>query len=893
MSLTRINSGAITDGTISSTDIDSGALKTVGGVSILGSGDISINEISTNTTTPTLTISQSGTGSALEVKTAAGAPVLTADSDKAVYISSQLYVGADKTGGTQIRGFSTDQWGNSEFWGNGHNLVIGESGAAQYLQIKGGTGNWLGAQLKLTTPLTTQNFSNIEASNSAIAFYIENGTYPNTTSIRFLTPNGAGISTRYTIGTDGQWGIGNSNQYGVSGTPNYGTSGQVFTSEGPTAAASWSSLKTVGGNSLLGSGDVSVSVISGAQLLTTNTTLTASSPAINSLQFTATGGYVTLPNATTMTTGGSKFVFDNRDGTNPVGIITSAGKVLGQVIEGESCTLHLIDNTSADGDWKHTGELDPIWMNNDIGINIDSIGNNTPSIYRIDDTRYLIVYKKSNGFLYMRLVTWSSVSSVPVVSSENLIQGSTGNSIYTILPIDSNRCAITTVYGTVTVLDTSTNTVGTATSITMTNIGSPEFRMLDSRYGIAYGRDNAGAPYYFRARCIDFGTSGTTVTVGADNNVSFSSLTMYEISSGGSMLVDANTYGFVLYSTSNGYVIHKLVTVQRTTGTTITVGMSTTPDQYRTSDTTSNYSYMYKVASDKILLYYSSNTAIRYVIGTFTATPSWGVSVQSNIANTNPSTYQFRVSASQNMQKIVAANFTSGSPIYVEALSISGTTITVGTSTQVHTGNLNSQNGGDIAISNSGTGLVWWRSADAPYLDTQRTFSISGTTFTFGTVNSPANNAGFSAHYGSGIQISHYGRAQNGLDGYYIAYTSRNTSSLYKSRNIVFTVNTDRTINIVARLDVDSSSVNPYSFINSSSLGAKIVAISERTESIVIIPSKKRLKRSKSYEENLYGPAGNIGNGWDVPYLGYSIGLIIYPFGGYNCRLVTYRPADL
>lgn len=90
-----------------------------------------------------------------------------------------------------------------------------------------------------------------------------------------------------------------------------------------------------------------------------NITLTSTSSGYQAVSMTAMGKHVTLPDATTMTVGGPRFIIKN-DGGYPFGIRDSAGTLVMAVAAGGVAYLTLKDNTTAAGSWSVIGDnLEP------------------------------------------------------------------------------------------------------------------------------------------------------------------------------------------------------------------------------------------------------------------------------------------------------------------------------------------------------------------------------------------------------------------------------------------------------------------------------------------------------------------------------------------------------
>jgi len=114
-----------------------------------------------------------------------------------------------------------------------------------------------------------------------------------------------------------------------------GNAGKVLTTNG--TAASWGSVVGIGGATSTGS-----------------VTLTASSPAAQSVAPTSYGQTVTLPDATTCAKGVPLFGIYN-SGSYPVSIQTAGGVLLGFVAPLKSCVIALAGNATSEGVWNLYG----------------------------------------------------------------------------------------------------------------------------------------------------------------------------------------------------------------------------------------------------------------------------------------------------------------------------------------------------------------------------------------------------------------------------------------------------------------------------------------------------------------------------------------------------------
>jgi hypothetical protein len=565
---------------------------------------------------------------------------------------------------------------------------------------------------------------------------------------------------------------------------------------------------SIGGSGTFTSWSVRVSSggAGGAQTQTTTVTLTSASQCVQVLNMPAFGHSVQLPSATTLSRGPDLFILDNSWGRFPVGVLDGAGRVLGAVLPGDAVDFDLIDNTTTAGSWRHRGNLDPVWVNFDAGLNLTLGSSGLGSSYSIDATRGLITYRNASNFPCARLVTYSGSGS-PTISAELVLQAVNTNISSVDLLGSTNRLVVVFGNNTVACVDisnSSTLSVGTAVSLTWTGGFLHTTRVLDNQYVVAIGSDTS----VVRARCIDCGSSGTTVTIGTE--VATSSISNYsqiwrtKTSSSTSVGVMALTVSSNIYSVAT-------FTVTRTSGTTLSwSGNAGAPTGIRT-DLAGDLSWQFfDLSSDRLLFCYRANGGgPRYVVITFMTTPTYGTVASGNISRYDGS---LNVSASPDRTRFVS--FYSGVSGVVnqqcEAFTVSGTTVTVGSATNftADTSIFNASTV-EMAVDNNGRGFVTWASsyASTNSRDKWRTFTLSGTTFTFSTEVGRADALAGMQHNNT-VSLS---SRQDALgSGFFSATAFRFNSSgqISESRNIIFTINADTSINVLAVIECPGSSLS-------------------------------------------------------------------------------------
>lgn len=568
---------------------------------------------------------------------------------------------------------------------------------------------------------------------------------------------------------------------------------------------SGTNIKTINGTPLLGSGNiVTPSGPSGADTRTDSATLTSTSNALQVLNMSAYGKYIRLPDATTLTTGPGKFVLDNAYGKFPVGVLDGAGTVLGQIIPGTVTSFGLKSSATAAGDWMADGNLDPWWIDTNTGLDFASTVE--PSLYYIDANRSLLYYRKPTT-LYpaIRLVTYNGAGVAPTISAELILRAASttlNSSLYRLMGANRLFCVTADYYGMVVDLsNASTLSVGTAVAITFTNCALNDLAAFDSQYLVGYGIDTTS--FVLRAKCFDVGTSGTTITIGTE-----ASSAAYGAASGN--VIDfrlrgtnfAGIYGYI-YNPNNWYD-YFFYTLNRTSGTTLSWSAKLGNPTGSRTDTADQPLWSYfNIATDKILLpYWANSYAGRYVVVTWASgsTPTFGAVATSNIAS-NSTTIAY--TSSPDYTKFIAWNTSNVNSKQMEAVTVSGTTVTVGAST-AYTSDAQVKSGSPtfVGVDNNGRGVVSWTSSvasTASQRDKLRTFSLSGTTFTLGTEVSSSFYGGMAGAPG----YASVGSLQNQSPGLFYSAASRYNTTIGKYYGIteLFTINSDLTRNVIASVE--------------------------------------------------------------------------------------------
>lgn len=318
-----------------------------------------------------------------------------------------------------------------------------------------------------------------------------------------------------------------------------GNSGELVTTNGVTA--SWTPIKTVGGASIIGSGDIAI-LGSGGRTITGNLTLTVTSGVIAdaaiSVTPTAPGLYVTLPVATTITTEGVTQISVYNAGDYDYGVKDSAGTQLGWVRPRTGAIIGLADNSTAAGVWAYYG-LEKLGITASYGNpTITAIGSGAISAIELDSTRtcflfggttcYAIIYDASTQ-------TWGTATSVRTsIASAKFtgVKSATDQVLVCTCDATTGFEAVTlTIAGTAITVNTGTKGTATLAGV-IAEIGN--VIAVSTSWVVAYGR--ATTVSAIRAITI----SGTTPTIGSESAQGVTAATAPNIYASGSIVRTVN-----------------------------------------------------------------------------------------------------------------------------------------------------------------------------------------------------------------------------------------------------------------------------------------------------------------------------------------------------------------
>ena len=318
-----------------------------------------------------------------------------------------------------------------------------------------------------------------------------------------------------------------------------GNSGELVTTNGVTA--SWTPIKTVGGASIIGSGDIAI-LGSGGRAITGNLVLTVTSGVIADAAISVTpatpGLYVTLPVAITITTEGVTQISIYNAGDYDYGVKDSAGTVLGWVRPRTGAIIGLADNSTAAGVWAYYG-LEKLGITASYSNpTITATGSGAISAIELDSTRtcflfggttcYAIIYDASTQ-------TWGTATSVRTSIAWAEFTGAksaTDQVLVCTCDATTGFEAVTlTIAGTV--ITVNTGTKGTAT-LAGDIAGIGNVIAVSTSWVVAYGR--ATTVSAIRAITI----SGTTPTIGSESAQGVTAATAPNIYASGSIVRTVN-----------------------------------------------------------------------------------------------------------------------------------------------------------------------------------------------------------------------------------------------------------------------------------------------------------------------------------------------------------------
>lgn len=397
-----------------------------------------------------------------------------------------------------------------------------------------------------------------------------------------------------------------------------GNAGKFLTTNG--TAASWA---------VSGIGQVGSTV-------TANTTLTSASAGYQYVQMASLGQSITLPDATTMTVGGPRYIIDNTKGGYPCGIRDNTGTLVMAVAAGGEAYVALKDNSTAAGSWSVTGSnLEPglITIDNTFSSTYAStvlapfvaLDNNTSIHFAALASGFAAFVVDNTGKVLTTPVTViSAAGNVPLTAfkvsntSAIVFYGGTTVASAVVLTISGSSPSLTLAVG--------INQFVTATSTSLDNfIGAPGIAQLTPTLYVA-SCNNGGTAQI----AVAVSVSGSTVTVGAAANIITTNLTpasttVYPLTS---------TTALVLYKSGAAAPYTNNAVVISVSGTTCTVNTPVALTNCASSLTAAPCSTL--VSATKCIVEDDNNTAgsviaIPVTISGTTVTTGTALSVETGI----------------------------------------------------------------------------------------------------------------------------------------------------------------------------------------------------------------------------------------------------------------------
>jgi len=320
--------------------------------------------------------------------------------------------------------------------------------------------------------------------------------------------------------------------------------------------------------------------------VTTSTTLSGGYLYVP-VQMASMGQSVTLPNATTLTVGGPQYVIDNTQGGYPVGIRDNSGTLLMAVAAGGEALVSLKDKSTAAGVWTVTGtNLEPGL------ITLDSTFSNTyqqpilAPFVSLDNNTSIHFAALTAGFAAYVVDNAGKVVSTPVTVSSTAGEtpaiafkvSATTAIVFYGAGTTSHKAVVLSLTGSSPSFSIS---VGTPQSLTATMGSSTSGWDGENFFGAPKVAQLASALYVAsyvagaNTNAVAISVSGTTVTIGAPVNI----VTSSSVAGTTCTLALTSTTALVLYVRSAAPNSMNAVVVS-VSGTTCTAGTPAVQSAY-------------------------------------------------------------------------------------------------------------------------------------------------------------------------------------------------------------------------------------------------------------------------------------------------------------------------
>lgn len=322
---------------------------------------------------------------------------------------------------------------------------------------------------------------------------------------------------------------------------------------------SGTNIKTVNGQSVLGSGDIIVSGSGGGNSSSSGSVTMTASTKLYTIDASTGGLKATLPSAIGLDVGASLFTVNNT-GDYDIKVVDNGGKTLGFVRPKTTAVIGLIDNSTSSGIWAPSGMskigesaklmIQSVLANSttaEESIKFVSLDANKGILVFGGTTIYAVVYDKvTNAFGSIVLVATGRSSGVRdirmVTSTTAVLSSASASNIQTVVLSVSGL----------------TISVGTAATIVPSNTITSELTMVKVGTTFVIEGVSSGTT---TGILVAFSVSGTTVTMGSPYSVTLG----YNISFGPIVLSSTSFMGLV--EISSGSIV---ATVYSLSGTTIT-----------------------------------------------------------------------------------------------------------------------------------------------------------------------------------------------------------------------------------------------------------------------------------------------------------------------------------
>ncbi len=314
-----------------------------------------------------------------------------------------------------------------------------------------------------------------------------------------------------------------------------------------------------------GTAQVSVGGITTTASITTSTSLTSASAGYQYIAMTALGKSVTLPDATTASIGSPKFYLDNTSGGYPVGIRNYSGTLLMGIAAGGTAFVSCQNISSAAGVWAITGtNLEPGLITIDSTFSSTYLTTRFLPFVALDSNKSIHFLALSSGFAAVAVDNTTGAVGTPVtVSATASMVPRTAFMITSTTAIVFYSSTVDTLISVVISLSGATTlTVGTASStLTATGAGVEDFsgapkiaQLAATLYLVSYATATGVGSTTVAAFQVSGGTTvnlGSAVNIIAANNV-IDSTTTYGLTA---------TTGLVIYmsAASAPYTISAVV----------------------------------------------------------------------------------------------------------------------------------------------------------------------------------------------------------------------------------------------------------------------------------------------------------------------------------------------